>query len=194
MRTSPTLLTAALCALSIGTAYAQTATSTSTLSKFPNAMSFTYDALHDQINTSSVQLKPSVAGANSAATTGMIVVTIDISLVSQFPSGTSYHCSVAAIGGLIDTTNDSIAGGIETANKVASTGHLSPSCTLHIPYSWTLPSDPSASTGLILVFGVSADQTNSGVTTVTRSTLQLDGIENLPATGTTSSYTFNVTL
>jgi hypothetical protein len=64
------------------------------------------------------------------------------------------------------------------------------------PYSWTLPPDPGADTGLILAFGVSAvsqgSQNSAGV--VERSTLQLDGIENLPASGATSTFTFGVTL
>lgn len=161
-------------------------------------MSFNYDALHDQVNASGVQLKPSALTASAVApTTGTIAVTINISVVSHVSKGTTYHCSLTAIGGEIDTSNGTVDGGIETANGLAKwNGPGTLSCTLTIPYSWTLPLDPSADTGLILAFGVSAvsggSQNTAGV--VERSTLQLDGIENLPANGATSSFAFGVTL
>jgi hypothetical protein len=60
-----------------------------------------------------------------------------------------------------------------------------------MPYSWTLPPDGGADTGLILAFGVSAVNVHSEVQ---RSTLQLDGIENLPASGASSKFSFNVAL
>jgi hypothetical protein len=153
--------------------------------------------LVDRISTSSIQLKPtavSTAASMATNTTGKITVTINIDLVSKFASGVTYHCSVAAIGGELDTTRNTVAGGMETASTVATTGKNGTSCTLHIPYSWTLPSDSKAETGLILAFGVGAVSGAGTSATTVRSTLQVDGIENLPASGATSTYTFDVTL
>lgn len=203
MRIPPSLLAAALCVASIGAAYGQTATPVpkrlvTATPRVPSSMSFTYDAQHDQVNASGVQLKPSALTATAITpTTGTITVTINISVVSHFTRGTAYHCSLTAIGGEIDTDNSTVAGGIETANGLGRwSGPGALSCTLTIPYSWTLPPDPGADTGLILAFGVSAisqgTQNSAGV--VERSTLQLDGIENLPASGATSNFTFGVTL
>jgi hypothetical protein len=201
MRASPLLLAAVLCAASIGTGFAQTPTHPASASKvnpkIPASMSFVYDAQHDQINAAGVQLKPALAANAVAPTTGTIAVTITINVASHFSRGTTYHCSLTALGGEIDTDNATIAGGIETANGLGKwTGPGALTCTLNIPYSWTIPADPSADTGLILAFGVSAvtAATPGATGAVERSTLQLDGIENLPASGATSTFAFGVTL
>lgn len=188
----------ALCVVSACLALAQTTPTRTNTASVPSSMNFVYDALHDQVNATGIQLKPSVISASGITpTTGTIVVTIGITDVSHFQRGTSYHCSLTAIGGEIDTSNGTVDGGIETANAIAAwSGPGALSCTLTIPYSWTLPPDPTADTGLILAFGVSAMTHSSGGSTATveRSTLQLDGIENLPASGATSTFAYSVTL
>lgn len=188
-----------VCALSASMALAQTATTPRVNAvKMPSAMNFVYDALHDQVNATGIQLKPSAMSSSAVTpTTGAIVVTISIMDVSHFARGTSYHCSLTALGGEIDTDNGTVDGGIETANAIATwSGANALSCTLTIPYSWTLPPDANADTGLILAFGVSAmtHGAGGGAGTVERSTLQVGGIENLPASGATSTYAFSVTL
>jgi len=200
MRIPPTLLVATLCAVSIGAGYAQTASPTqartpTTAKSLPGGMSFHYDALHDQISASGLQLTPSVAATAITPTTGTITVTLTIGIVSHFMRGSTYHCSLTAIGGILDTENNTVDGGIETVNGLAKwTGPSTTTCTLTIPYSWSLPADPGADSGLILAFGVAAVSGFGENAVVERSTLQLDGIENLPATGTTSAFAFNVTL
>jgi hypothetical protein len=98
---------------------------------------------------------------------------------------------VYAIGGIIDTDTGTVDGGLENANNFATASGGKYSCTLRIPYAWTLPSTAGADSGLILGFGVAAVNPQSEVQ---RSTLQVDGIENLPANGATSKFTFNVAL
>lgn len=195
MRCSPTLLAAALCAISVTTVSAQT-TSSTTLRKIPSSMSFSYDAEHDQLSANGVQVMPSIkSNASVTPTTGTIMVSLNINLASHFARGTSVHCSVMAIGGMLDLSNGTVDGAIETVNGIAmSNGSGAATCVLSIPYSWTLPPDPTAQTGLILVFGASAQWPHEDHATVLRSTMQLDGIENLPASGTTSKYAFDVTL
>src|SRR5664280_1206134 len=161
MRASTLFLAAAFSAVSVGAAYAQAPASGHTAAanhSVPASMSFAYDAQRDQVNASGVQLKPSVLATSAVTpTTGTITVTININVASHFARNTAYHCSLTAIGGEIDTSNGTVAGGIETANGVARwNGPGTAACTLTIPYSWTLVPDPAANTGLILAFGVSA--------------------------------------
>jgi hypothetical protein len=201
MRISSSIVAVVFCAASIGVAHAQQSAATSitaprgttVVKKAPTGMSFAYDAAHGQISATGMQLSSSVVKSNSVSpTVGQIYVTINIAIDSRFESGTTYHCSVYAIGGIIDLDTGTVDGGVETANTFATvTSARTASCTLAIPYSWTLPNDGGADSGLILAFGVGAINPHSEVE---RSTLQVDGIENLPASGAVGKYVFNVAL
>lgn len=195
MRRSPALLAVALCVVATTAACAQTGTSMR-LNKIPGTINFNYDAQRGQITSSGLQVMPSVkSNASVAPTTGTITVTININLASHFAKGTSFHCSLEAIGGILDFTNGTVDGAIETVNGIAaSAGAGTATCTLSIPYAWTLPPDPTGASGLVLAFGVAAVTDRDTQPMVQRSTLQLDGIENLPASGATSKYAFDVTL
>ncbi len=184
----PISLVAILCAVCTGSASAQS----TAVTKAPG-ISFSYDAQHDQVIANNVQLKATpMAAPTVAPTTGTLVVTINITDVSHFVKGTSYHCSVAAIGGELDTTNGVVSGGIDTAFGIAHwTGSSMLSCTVRIPYSWAILPDPAATRGALLAFGVAA-VTPSGA--IEHSTLQVDGVEPLPPSGATSTFTFDVTL
>lgn len=198
MRSSPTLFASALCALISSVACAQNAGSA--LSRIPSNdltsnMHFSYDAQHDSLSAAGVQIKPSVKSNAITPTTGSVTVTINISAVSHFSRGTQFHCSLTLIGGILDLNNAAVVGGIETVNGVANgSGPGAATCVLTIPYAWTLPPDPAASSGLIMAFGVAAVSSHEGNSVVQRSTLQIDGIENLPPSGTTQSFTFPVVL
>ena len=198
MRSSPTLFAATLCALSISVASAQNAGSSlarTLANNLPSNVHFSYDAEHDSVSASGIEIKPSVKSNAITPTTGTVTVTINVSAVSHFPHGTQFHCSLTLIGGILDLNNAAVVGGVETANGVASwSGPGAATCTLTIPYSWTIPPDPAASSGLIMAFGVAAVSDHEGGSVVHRSSLQLDGIENLPPSGTTQSFTFGVTL
>lgn len=197
MRHSFTLVPAALCVTTLAAAHAQTA-----LPKPPaaprnsSAISFHYDTQHDQVVANGIQLKPAATSAVTLTpTTGTLVVTINITAISHFRHGTSYHCSLTAVGGEVDTTNAVVSGGIETAFGMARwNGANTLACTLTIPYEWTLVSDPAATQGALLAFGVSAVAPPGDGGAVQRSTLQVDGIEPLPPSGSTSTFAFNVTL
>ena len=196
MKTSPRLFVAALCVMSLGVAQAVAATSsTSGSKKLPSGLSFSYDAQHDQISASGVSAL-TLASPSITPTTGTISVTINIKLVTHFRRNTAIHCSLAAVGGQLDIVNQGIDGAIETANGVAAAdGSSYAVCKLTIPYSWSLPPDPIAANGLILAFGASATQRENGQDPIVeRSTLQVDGVESLPANGATTSFVFDVAL
>lgn len=157
----------------------------------PNSMNFTYDAAKG-ITANGVQLRSSTIKSNSVSPIiGSIIVTINVKVLTRFEAGTTYHCSVNAIGGIIDTDTGTVDGGIETVNNFATGSGGTYSCVLRIPFSWTFSQTPGADSGLILAFGVGAVNTHGEVQ---HSTLQVDGIENLPAPGSTSQYVFNVIL
>jgi len=197
MRIPLTLFAVVLSAASAVAAHAQVAASgavneSAAAATIPSGMSFAFDASQKHVVASGVQLSASTIKSDSVSpTTGTIIVTININVVSRFEAGTTYHCSVDAIGGIIDLRKGVIDGGLETVNNFATGSGTSFSCTMTIPYSWTLPHAGRASTGLILAFGVGAINEHDEVE---HSTLQVDGIENLPATGATSKFTFNVAL
>ena len=194
MRTFPKIFAIALCAASFGAAHSQTTAGVTKMPSsvsVPSGMNFAYDGAKGQITATGIHLNPqAISKATAAPTTGTIVVTINIKIASTFTAGTTYHCSVYAIGGAINTDTDAVDGGIETANTI-TTGMGTASCTLKIPYSWSLSGAAGGDTGLILAFGASAVNVHDEVQ---RSTLQLDGIENLPASGTVSKYVFDVAL
>jgi hypothetical protein len=198
MRSSPTLFAAALCAVAVTAACAQNAGSALTripTNELPGNVHFSYDAQHDSVSASGVQIKPSVKSNVITPTSGSVTVTINISAVSHFPRGTQFHCSLTLIGGILDLSNAAVVGGIETANGTGSwSGPGAATCTLTIPYSWTIPPDPAAQSGLIMAFGVAAVSEHEGGSVVHRSSLQLDGIENLPPSGTNQTFAFGVTL
>lgn len=197
MRISPRQLAFALCVASTCAALAQDATpsrlpSQAGASGVPDGVSFAYDAVHGQITAGGLKLTPSVKTPTVSPVTGTIVVTVNIKIVSHFEGGTTYHCSVYAIGGAIDLRTATVDGGIENVNTFAvpPTGG-STSCTMTIPYEWTLAQGRGTDSGLILAYGVGAINPHSEVQ---HSTLQVDGIENLPANGTTQKFTFDVVL
>ncbi|KAA6464948.1 hypothetical protein DYQ86_03050 [Acidobacteria bacterium AB60] len=194
MRRSPTLLAAFVCVLAAGVVSAQNAATS--LAHIPAGnLHFSYDAQHGSVNATGVQIRPAVQSSAIPPTTGTVSVAINISAVSRFSRDTRFHCSLTLIGGILDLNNAAVVGGIETANGIAtSSGPGAATCTLTIPYSWTIPPDPAASSGLVMAFGVSAVSFHEGEAVVHRSTLQVDGIENLPPSGSNQTFAFNVTL
>jgi hypothetical protein len=195
---------AVVCVFATCFAYCQAASTHNAKQNKLGPMSFSYDAQHDQIVPTGVQLKAHLANVPITPTTGKIVVTANINAETHFPMGTKFHCTLLVVGGEIDTTDGVIGGGLETTNTVAKHDV----CTLTIPYSWIIPPDPAGATGLILAVGVSAvegdgghhgdddnDHGNSNTAgTVTRTTLQVGGVDALPANGATTSFTFEIVL
>jgi len=198
MRTPQMFCAVVLCAAFAFAAHAQQSTTPSAVKvgsspAMPSGMSFSYDAQRGVISPSGIQLKTTTKKSDSVSpTSGWIDVTININLRQTFESGTTFHCSINAIGGKIDTDKGIVDGGIENSNTFATmTGPSSAACKVKIPFWWTLSNDPGADSGLIIAYGVAAVNTHDEVE---HSTLQVDGIENLPANGSTSNFKFTVDL
>jgi hypothetical protein len=191
MRIFPSLIALALCAASVGAASGQQTVAPSS-SKALTGIGLAYDAPRGQFTASGIQLKPSVKSNASSTTTGTVEVTINVKLVSKFWRDNEFPCAVIVVGGLLDPVSLTVDGGLETVTGEAkTTGAGSATCTVSIPYAWDLPPDPEAATGLIIAYAV-ASVDHRGITK--RSTLQLSGIENLPANGATTKFTFDAAL
>lgn len=162
--------------------------------KAPAGLNFAFDAPRGQLTASGYTLKPAINPAASTSVTGTVEVTLTLNLVTKFKKDTTFPCAAIIIGGQIDTDNYILDGGVETASGTAIVSAKNPStatCKLTIPYAWSLQNDGGASSGLLIAFAAAG--VNQWGTTV-RSTLQITGIESLPATGSTSTYAFNATL
>lgn len=189
MRTAYSILATMLCAVHCCSAAAQKVTGSDNI---PKGLSFNYDAANDQILASGMSYN-SPNGSPGQEIDATIEVSIAVDLDSRHLDGDDIRCSVLAIGGVIDPITGTVAGGQETANaraRRAPNGNAV--CKFTIPFTWTIPSatSPAAQSGLIIVYG--AEDKCDGM--VRRSTLQVDGIENLPATATTAKFSFQVTL
>jgi hypothetical protein len=195
MRISPIFAALALSAVCVGAANAQLATAPTLHNTGAGAgISFAYDAPRGQLTAGGIQLAPRVKSNVAAATTGTIDVTINIKLISKFGKFAEIPCAAIVIGGNLDLNNGTVNGGLETVTGTAKMSAANPGtavCTVSIPYSWDLGSDSAAQTGLLIAYAA-ASVDDHGKTL--RSTLQLSGIENLPANGTTSSFVFDAAL
>jgi hypothetical protein len=191
MRTREILIVALFGAASCCAALGQQSAATP---KIPSGLNFAFDAQHGQITASGYALKPASSAAASTSVSGTVEVTLTINLVTKFKKDSTFPCAAIIIGGQIDTDNYILDGGVETASGMAIVNEKNPStatCKLAIPYSWNLQHDSGASSGMLVAFAAAG--VNRWGTTV-RSTLQITGIESLPASGSTTTYAFNATL
>lgn len=194
MRLRGFLIVAALVAAQLGVALGQQAAST-TKTQAPSGLSLAFDATHGQLTASGFTIKPHPLQAPSGTTsvTGTVSLTITINLVSKTGRWTKIPCAAILIGGEADTSVPVIDGGIETASGDAMVdwSTKTATCTLSIPYEWTLITDPSAGEGIFVGFAAGeVDQRNN----TTRSTIQIGGPLPLPASGTTTTLAFTTTL
>lgn len=185
---------AALVAAQLGVALGQQAAPT-TKTQAPAGLSLSFDALHGQLTASGLAVRPhpltTPTGASSV--TGTVNLTITINLVSRIGHEARIPCAAIVIGGEADTSTPIVDGGIETDSREAMIDWKTKTatCTLSIPYEWTLVTDPSAGEGLFVGFAA-AEVNHFDVTG--RSTIQIGGPLPLPPTGTTTTLAFTTTL
>ncbi len=188
------VLALAVCAATPFAALAQQSTAVkSTTEKVPSGLNFSYDAKQKQIVASGVNLKSN--SEKSAGTTnlvGRVSVTVHVKVYSKFEAGTTFHCSAMLLGGVIDPVTTAVDGGLETANTFGVTENATNvSCNFVIPYWWMVSTSPTGLNGLILAYSAAAVNPEGEVQ---RSTLQVDGVEALPATGSYDHFVYTVAL
>lgn len=146
------------------------------------------------------QVFPDTAAASAAAAapvTGTFVAKFTIKLVTPVPSGSQVLCELNANLFEENTTTGTVSNEIEedAAAKATVSGSTA-SCTVSIPYSWTLatPSSDTVNLGYYLYI---VNPTGANESALTRSSTQFlpgAGSIKVPASGTTTTYTVNSTL
>jgi len=132
----------------------------------------------------------------ASPTTGTLHVTFNIKLVTAFPKGTLVNCSASLIGSSFSLTAGTGNSYQESgADSVAISGTTA-TCTVVIPYSWLVtPPGTGVTDSFSGSYGVSAAAGNASTGGMSRSTgSTLFTSTKIPANGTTSVYTVNVTL
>jgi hypothetical protein len=137
-----------------------------------------------------------VPDVTTPPTTGTFKVTLNITVKSAFPTGTTRTilCNTFFDVTAIDQT-DAISSYSESAYKDATGGSGAFTCTLTIPYSWVLPTTTLQKT---LTGEYQVTVTNSTATAgpaiLRLSTGDFLSTSTIPANGSTSSFTVNVTI
>jgi len=135
--------------------------------------------------------------ASTAPTTGTVTLTLNITVKSKFPTGTSRTivCSSELTESTISTSFTSSSMNIENASVNATGSGTTYTCTVSIPYSWILPSS-SYSTSLTGDYTVEVVNTaNTAAPALLRyHASDFMVLSKIPANGVITSYTLNVTL
>lgn len=198
MRLRELAIVAALGVAQLGVAIGQQAASSSP-TRTPSSLSVAFDAVHGQLTASGYAVRSQATPmSGTSSVTGTLNITITINLVSNLGPNARIPCGAIMLGGEVDLSTPVIDGGIETASGRAMVDWKArtATCTLSIPYEWTLISDTSATEGLIVGFAAAiVDHDDHGDHDVTRrSTTQIGGPLPLPPSGTTTTLAFSTTL
>lgn len=147
-------------------------------------------------------LPAAVADTTTTTTSGTIAVTFDVKLVSSFAKSSSLYCeALVEVSVIDDLTGASVSYEEEATGTVSLSGGTTATCLATIPYSWQLP----ATTGTGIITSLTGEYTVFVGTPLVTSGTAVAGVGRLssskflsansvPATGTTSKYTVNVTL
>jgi hypothetical protein len=137
-----------------------------------------------------------VPDATVSPTTGTVHVTFNIKLVTAFAKGTVLLCTATVSGTSVSTTVGTQNYYEETATGSVTISGTTATCTAVIPYSWSLAAASSTTVDSFSgTYSVTAESTATTPGAVTRSSsANLFSATKIPASGTTSSYTVNVTL
>jgi hypothetical protein len=142
--------------------------------------------------------------ATVAPTTGTFEVTFNIKIVSSFPKGSVIGCETSVQFDAEETLSVSpyvltLAQYSEGASTSVDVSGSTATCTVTIPYSWIIPSLTSASIvtlsgGYDVTVVPQSSSTTAAVFDSRESSSSIFDLTKVPATGTTSKYTVNVTL
>ncbi len=133
---------------------------------------------------------------STAATTGTFKVTINITVKSTFPSGTtrSIGCQTMFLPTVMDMQSNITS--YEESTFVRATGSgTTYTCVLTTPYSWVLPTT-AMMRNLVgsYIVEVNNSTASAGPAILRISNGDFASTSTIPATGTTTSYVVNVTI
>jgi hypothetical protein len=196
MRLRGMIVVAALVAAQLGVALGQQAVANSP-TRPPSGINLAFDALHGQMTASGYAVRSAAVPASGVtAVTGIINLVITINLVSKLGSNPQIPCGGILIGGEVDLSTPIVDGGIDTVsgNGTVDWKARTATCTLSIPYEWTMPTDAAATGGLIVGFAAASVDHDHDHDMTRRSTIQLAGPLPLPPTGTTTNLAVTTSL
>jgi len=145
-------------------------------------------------------LRQAVPETTTAPTTGTVEVTMNIKLVSTFAKSTTIGCSIDLTGSVTSETTFTGTSYEETAGSTATISGSTATCTATIPYSWLIPAASGAEVESFAGnYTVSAYAATNSAASILASASRSSGssfvsLKTIPASGTVSKYTINVTL
>lgn len=117
------------------------------------------------------------AQAADVVRSGTIIVNVAITLTTAVPAGSSVECDVN-VG-----VSDTVATYAELSSAVATVSGSTATCTMRVPYEWTLAAPATDTIGRSV--GTAIVPTGAAATARTRSEIQnLPPVAGVPATGT----------
>lgn len=145
--------------------------------------------------------RPAVAEATTTPTTGTVEVTFSVKLVTSFAKGTALECTISLDGTQTNTATFSTVYFYEAAGTAVTISGSTATCSTTIPYSWLLPAassteEESFSGSYTISVGTEGATGATGATSgiYRSSTGTFVSATKIPASGTTSKYTVDVTL
>jgi hypothetical protein len=137
-----------------------------------------------------------VAEAATTPITGTIELTIDITLKTALPTGGTILCSASLTASSTVLTTGMSTFYEEEASSVATASGSTHTCTVNVPYSWLLAAPSSTvSNSLVGDYAVEmANLTGKLPALVRSSSSTFLNVTKIPATGTITKATVNVTL
>lgn len=124
---------------------------------------------------------------------GVYAITFNVNIASSLPAGAAIVCKAQIVpsqGGGGFMSQQLAAVPVETAAGLATVSGATATCSVEIPFSWTVNSGQS---GVSLSYEIDAVGSSGSAPLLVRTSAQQGIGEAFPASGGTASVSFNVT-
>jgi len=130
-------------------------------------------------------------GGAPTAVSGVYSITFNLSIASTLPANSTIVCKAQITPGIAGFGNyNAQAVPVESASGVASVSGPTATCSVEIPFAWTVE---TARGGAALSYEIDAINAAGSLPAVVRTSAQQGVAESYPSPGGTSSVTVNVT-
>jgi hypothetical protein len=131
-------------------------------------------------------------GASPTAVSGVYSITFNLNIASTLPANSTITCKaqIAPAGSSFEGFTSQAGAPYESATGVATVTGSTASCAIEIPFSWSVQ---SVRGGVALSYELDAINAAGSLPAVVRTSILENVQEPYPASGGTSSLTFNVT-
>ena len=131
-------------------------------------------------------------GSGPAAVSGVYSVTFNLNIASELPANSTIVCKaqIAPAGAAFPGFSQQVfAVPVESASSVAAVTGATATCTVEIPFSWTV----QTARGVQLSYQIDAVNAGGALPAVVRTSSQQGIAQPYPASGGVSSLAFSVT-